>query len=723
MRRMKKTLSNRISSLIMAISMILALVFFALILNLNGFSQKRELAQINHFLDALLIQKKETIANEIFSDQREALTETLGHFADNEVVVSGTIYSTDGEELSSVGEQFRESAFEYIDKTSRRSTFERARIENRDLAIYSSPISLAGEDFGYIRLFYDISPIMEHSRNMSIMILLLLAIKTTALILILNIKLKAVVVDPIQRLERDMQRISDGDFDMDIAEFQTYEIDQMKNTFNSMAQSLKETQDNLEFMVNKRTKELTDSKKILSVVIDTMPTPVFYKDRYSRYTGCNNAFAELLDKSKEEIVGKTIFDLMEKKYAEPIDRKESEMLKNPKSQSYEGKFKTVYGLKDVLINKASIVSESGDVDGLVAVMSDITYRKEMEMELKYNSSFQELIAEVSSDFISMDKRSIDEKIMEMLKSIGGFFKSDRAYLYREIEGDVYANTHEWCTDGMMPSGGMEMRKQDYPCFESMIMKKEPLVINDLDEIPKVMDLEIDALERFCVKAFLGIPIVMGGRPEGLLGISMVNSGRTWKRKEISLLKVMANVLTDALERKSIEDQLKKSNRELKKLSVTDKLTQLYNRLKTDEVLEYELTQAKRSKTVFSIALFDIDRFKDINDTYGHNIGDRVLVELSDVLRKCSRKTDTIGRWGGEEFIAIFPETDLDGAIIAAEKIRKSIEDHKFEEVGKVTCSFGVTESEKSDTGSSIVARVDEALYRAKNNGRNRVEFK
>lgn len=157
------------------------------------------------------------------------------------------------------------------------------------------------------------------------------------------------------------------------------------------------------------------------------------------------------------------------------------------------------------------------------------------------------------------------------------------------------------------------------------------------------------------------------------------------------------------------------------MSITDYLTKLYNRREIESVIETEITRADRYSTNFSIVFIDIDKFKNINDTFGHNVGDDVLVELSKILKLKSRKTDTVGRWGGEEFIIVCSETDIDGAFDFANNLRETIENHKFLTVKQVTISCGISQYEKTDTLSSVIAKADGALYQAKETGRNKVE--
>lgn len=169
-------------------------------------------------------------------------------------------------------------------------------------------------------------------------------------------------------------------------------------------------------------------------------------------------------------------------------------------------------------------------------------------------------------------------------------------------------------------------------------------------------------------------------------------------------------------------ELELKNLELERLSITDKLTNIYNRIKLDKTVFEQINLAKRYKQEFAIMIIDIDYFKKVNDTFGHQIGDTTLVEIANILKTNVRESDTVGRWGGEEFVIICPHTNLDGIKILANNIREKIENHSFPVIGNKTASFGVTVYQDEDNIESLIARADEALYNAKNNGRNKVEF-
>ena len=171
-----------------------------------------------------------------------------------------------------------------------------------------------------------------------------------------------------------------------------------------------------------------------------------------------------------------------------------------------------------------------------------------------------------------------------------------------------------------------------------------------------------------------------------------------------------------------QQELERQNIILEELSITDHLTKLFNRSKLDKVLLSEIARAERYGHHFGVMLLDIDHFKNVNDTHGHHVGDDVLVTIAFLLKKHTRTNDIVGRWGGEEFLIICPETNRDGVLALAEKLRASLENCAFPVVGQKTSSFGVSMYLSGDIGNSIVARADKALYKAKSNGRNCIEI-
>lgn len=198
---------------------------------------------------------------------------------------------------------------------------------------------------------------------------------------------------------------------------------------------------------------------------------------------------------------------------------------------------------------------------------------------------------------------------------------------------------------------------------------------------------------------------------------------------------MVFVTRDITERKRIQENLKKSKEEIEKInnelleintilhgkSIRDGLTNLYNHQYINELLELEIDKANNFNSSICILMLDIDFFKRVNDNFGHQIGDKVLVTLSNLIQLNAREIDLVGRYGGEEFIVVLPDITLDAAYQIADKIRLGIQHFDFEYLDLiVTISIGLT-AYNSGSAKSLINKADTLLYQAKNNGRNRIE--
>ena len=161
-------------------------------------------------------------------------------------------------------------------------------------------------------------------------------------------------------------------------------------------------------------------------------------------------------------------------------------------------------------------------------------------------------------------------------------------------------------------------------------------------------------------------------------------------------------------------------REIARRADTDALTGVLNRMGFNEAMARELGRARRYQQPLSIAILDIDHFKKVNDEFGHPVGDQVLVRTAKLLSSCVRESDTVARWGGEEFAVIAPMTAEEGAASLAEKLRSIMATTHLGPKESVTASFGVAEFRADDTLESLLQRADAALYRAKQSGRNQV---
>ena len=213
----------------------------------------------------------------------------------------------------------------------------------------------------------------------------------------------------------------------------------------------------------------------------------------------------------------------------------------------------------------------------------------------------------------------------------------------------------------------------------------------------------------------------------------LNQTKDEKRRVVSLkdkdnnLKVFVitfNEISETNHSVFILTEITNLNREknsLKENVYIDALTKVPNRLYIDKHFTTEIAKKDRENTALSLIILDIDNFKNFNDTYGHLVGDEILVGLSEYIVNNKRKIDIFGRWGGEEFMMLLPNTALEGAKVVAEKFRKLIEEYIFYNGLKLTCSFGISEFKEYDSKESFIQRADDALYMSKRNGKNRVE--
>jgi diguanylate cyclase (GGDEF)-like protein len=215
------------------------------------------------------------------------------------------------------------------------------------------------------------------------------------------------------------------------------------------------------------------------------------------------------------------------------------------------------------------------------------------------------------------------------------------------------------------------------------------------------------------------PLLIGDR---LLGVMTIQSNQAlaYAEREVAIFQTLCAYAAIALANAEAQAQLIEKNQQLETLSISDKLTGLYNRLRLDQVLKEEFARQKRSGAMLSVILLDVDHFKTVNDVYGHQVGDQVLIAIARILEEGSREVDVVGRWGGEEFMIVCRDTILDGAFVLAEKMRNRMAAHDFPIVGIKTCSFGVATLSHLQSIDALIATADAALYRAKNLGRNTV---
>lgn len=212
---------------------------------------------------------------------------------------------------------------------------------------------------------------------------------------------------------------------------------------------------------------------------------------------------------------------------------------------------------------------------------------------------------------------------------------------------------------------------------------------------------------------------------GRLEVNLPPTGPSELGRLGTALQQFRDITVEARDREIALEQameaLKEKTAELEHIAITDGLTGLVNRRKLDLVIQYELSRSQRYGYSFTVILMDIDHFKMVNDKFGHQAGDKVLQSVAKTIQKNVRATDIPGRWGGEEFLIICPETNLYEALHVASKLQEQLKNSDTRQITTVTSSFGVAELKPKESEVDLMRKVDKALYKAKENGRDRVE--
>jgi diguanylate cyclase (GGDEF)-like protein len=264
----------------------------------------------------------------------------------------------------------------------------------------------------------------------------------------------------------------------------------------------------------------------------------------------------------------------------------------------------------------------------------------------------------------------------------------------------------------------------YPEINRALSNKGKVLIEDVltDALTSPF---AESLRQSGLQALAVIPIVLFDDNVGSLLLRAARKGGPFNGREISFFEIVAEAASNALERAHLLESIQLANQRLERLATIDGLTGVYNHRYFRERLRGEIERAIRYQLPLSCILMDIDDFKQLNDTYGHLLGDSVLHELAQLTLGKTRKSDLLARYGGEEFAVVMPQTDLEGARIEAERLREAIAAHTFQGVPperKITLSVGVAElgRETMVTADDLLHAADHSLYEAKRSGKNRV---
>ena len=376
-------------------------------------------------------------------------------------------------------------------------------------------------------------------------------------------------------------------------------------------------------------------------------------------------------------------------------------------------------------NMSSLVEE---IDKLLKSKTNISRNNKIKQSNVQEISFQSKINDIldqalMESIITNDFRNLSEFVLDTKVLNKGIFSLISSIIDYNVAG-IFFNDRDEKKEKMLNLTIHDSQVEDNVSesikaeFFSIIFPNKFKDVNDYSheifERSINKSSSINNLSQLSTKII--VPIVYADRILGGICLYQVPCSKT----------IPSRIFNIILEELRILMRIKWLYSETKFLAITDGLTGLYNRRYFQQTVDIEFARAKRYSHSLSLALFDIDHFKNINDTYGHQFGDKVLTEISKIIRDFLRKTDYVARYGGEEIIAILPETDFKYALIPMERLRKSIEEHGFdfgEKSAKVTVSIGIAFIDPSVASEDeLIKRADESLYIAKQNGRNRVEL-
>ena len=407
----------------------------------------------------------------------------------------------------------------------------------------------------------------------------------------------------------------------------------------------------------------------LSKILDAIPQGVFWKDVDSVFLGCNDIFAKMINyDSPDQIIGKTDYELTGADRALSYRKDDLQVLRTGEPLHhlhYTSSSRTRW----TDTSKIPLVDATGTIYGVLGVSKDITAIRLAAIKLQ----------ESEHKF-----RTLAESITESMWMMDSDFNL------------TYVNPANETLTGYSSEEAMSLTlTQRFPP-ETIAIIKQMLLKRDDPSFNETV-IEADLLRKD------------GTRRTCLFRVSIL-------RDEFGKYFGTIGTSADITEKK-------KAEQELIKLATTDSLTGAYNRRYFLDRLQHEMVRSRRYHTPLSIIMLDIDHFKKINDTYGHPAGDTAIVTLVKRVTDCLRKSDFMGRLGGEEFCLMLPDTDSGSALLMAERVRSLIEDcnitHEFLTF-KMTVSLGIAELGPDDTDQSIMSHVDLALYESKNSGRNRV---
>ena len=453
--------------------------------------------------------------------------------------------------------------------------------------------------------------------------------------------------------------------------------------------------------------KLEEQEDIHRLMLETLPINAFIKDASGRYLAVNNRAAEFFGFAREDLIGRSDYEIFPAEVASELRRDDGLTHSEGGTLIKEIRISHQGSERYLLVHKRAV-----DVRGqalLIGASVDITERKFVEKRLEDERSILTMIARGAEL-----TETLDAICVQVARQLHGGVAS---FLLLDEDG---VSLCRGIAPGLPPAyvsavDGTEIAPDTTP-FAAAGFTRQPVIVADLENDPRWSDFyEIAVLHDF--QACWSWPILTAGN--AVLGTFTVyyRSSRKPAPFELDLVDHACSLAAIAMERA-------KDTERLHRLATLDALTGLPNRRHFLSLAEHELARVGRSGLQLTVLMIDVDHFKKVNDTYGHAVGDIALRTIADALQRSVRTIDVVGRLGGEEFVAVLPETGEESAAHVAERLRADVADQRVavDEMQhfSMTVSIGGAKLIPGETLTQLLSRADQLLYQAKAAGRNRV---
>ena len=472
---------------------------------------------------------------------------------------------------------------------------------------------------------------------------------------------------------------------------------------------------------------LAEAQRMTQQLIEALPNPIFFKNADGRYLGVNKAWEKFFGVPRETFVGKSVQDLYpdDPEVAALMQAKDQQLWDSPGTQMYETSIMAAGRRRhDAIYYKATFTRADGGVAGLIGTIIDITDRKRIEKRQAMEHAVTRVLAEAQSPGEAIPR--IIQMICESLGwACGAYWRWDAA-------DQALRCAEVWRIDAVEIAEFMDATARDFneaPAWRGeapgtvtagLVRRvwhdRAPVWFADVTREPGFRRGQ--NAEKAGLHCAFGFPVLAGTQPLGVMEFFSTEI----EQPDLALLQVV----------RAIGSQIgqfilhRQADERVRHLAHYDELTGLPNRSMFNQRLSQALAQAKRGDRPLAVLFIDLDRFKNINDTLGHDAGDRVLREVADRLRGCLRESDTIGRLGGDEFVVLITEfPELPQVAAVAQKILAAatrpfvVEAQEFH----ITASIGIsTYPDDSGDMPSLLKNADIAMYRAKERGKNNYQF-